>query len=72
MSTLIEEVRDEAAMTRAWLANRIAEVREQDPDRGNNSVDNIVWIAVIAAGALLVAGIIIAKLTTKANDVNLQ
>ena len=59
-------------MTRAWLANRIAELREQDPDRGNNSVDNIVWIAVIAAGALLVAGIIIAKLKEKADNVNLQ
>ncbi|HEY5877972.1 MAG TPA: hypothetical protein VIU11_03620 [Nakamurella sp.] len=72
MSTLIEEVRDETAMTRAWLANRVAELREQDPDRGNNSVDNIVWIAIIAAGALVVAGIIIAKLTAKANELNLQ
>ena len=72
MSTLIEEVRDEAAMTRAWLANRVAEIREQDPDRGNNSVDNIVWIAVVAAGALVVAGIIIAKLREKADSVNLQ
>jgi len=72
MSTLIEEVRDEAAMTRAWLANRVADIREQDPDRGNNSVDNIVWIAVVAAGALVVAGIIIAKLREKADSVNLQ
>jgi hypothetical protein len=72
MSTLIEEVRDEAAMTRAWLANRIEEVREQGSDRGNNSVDNIVWIAVIAAGALVVAGVIIAKLKEKADNVNLQ
>ena len=72
MSTLIEEVRDEAAMTRAWLANRVAEIREQDPDRGNNSVDNIVWIAVVAAGALVVAVIIIAKLREKADGINLQ
>lgn len=72
MSTLIEDVRDEAVMTRAWLTNRITELREQDPDRGNNSVDNVVWIAIVAAGALIVAGIIIAKLTDKANSVNLQ
>lgn len=72
MSTLIEDVRDEVAMTQAWLNNRIAELRSEDPDRGSNSVDNIIWFALVAAAAVAIGAIIVNKMTDKANGTNLQ
>lgn len=72
MSTLIEDVRDEFAMTQAWLANRVAELRDEDRDRGSNSVDNIIWFALVAAAAVTIGAILVVKMTNTANDTNLQ
>lgn len=44
------------------VADRVAGA-ERD-DRG--SFDNLVWVAVIVAGVLLVAGIIVAKMKSRA------
>lgn len=72
MSTLIEDVRDEVAMTQAWLNNRIAELRSEDPDRGSNSLDNVIWFALVAVAAVAIGAIIVNKMTDKANSTNLQ
>ena len=48
------------------------ELRADDPDRGSNSTDTVIWIAVIAAAAIAVAAIIVAKVVAKANEINLQ
>jgi hypothetical protein len=72
MSTLFEDLRDEFDMTRAWVANQAQALRAQDGDRGNNSVDNVVWIAAIALAAVAIAAVIVAKIRSKADEITLE
>lgn len=72
MSTLIEELRDEFDMSRAWFANQFRTLREQDSDRGNNSVENVVWVAAIALAAIAIAAVIVAKIRAKADEMTLE
>lgn len=62
----------ELDLVRAWVMTRVAELRQEDPDRGSNTTDTVIWIAAIAVAALIIVGIVIAKLTAKADSINLQ
>ena len=65
-------VRMEIEMVRAWVTHRILQLRSDDGDRGSNTSDTVIWIAVIVVAAIAVGAIIVAKITDKANAINLQ
>lgn len=62
----------ELDLVRAWVMTRVAELRQEDPDRGSNTSETVIWIAVIVVAALAIGGIIVAKVTEKAKGINLQ
>lgn len=62
----------ELDLVRAWVMTRVAELRQEDSDRGSNTTETVIWVAAIAVAALIIVGIVIAKLTAKANSINLQ
>lgn len=62
----------ELEMVRAWVTHRMLQLRSEDGDRGSNTSETVIWIAVIVVAAIAIAAVIIAKLTTKANSINLQ
>ena len=62
----------ELDLVRAWVMTRVLELREQDPDRGSNTSETVIWVAVIVVAALVIGGIIVAKITDKANSISLQ
>lgn len=65
-------VRMELEMVRAWVTARITALRNEDGDRGNMTSETVIWIAVIVVAAIAIGAIIVAKITTKANEINLQ
>ena len=66
-------LRMELDMVRAWVTDRIRQLRtEQDRDRGNMTSETVIWIAVIVIAALAIGAIIVGKITAKANEINLQ
>jgi hypothetical protein len=62
----------EIDLVRAWVMTRVLELREQDSDRGSNTSETVIWVAVIVVAALVIGGIIVAKITDKANSISLQ
>jgi len=62
----------ELDLVRAWVMTRVVELRRQDTDRGSNTSETVIWVGVIVVAALVIAGIIVAKITDKANSINLQ
>jgi len=62
----------ELEMVRAWITRRVLQLRSEDGDRGNVSADTVIWIAVIVVLAITIGAIIVAKVTDKANSINLQ
>ena len=62
----------ELDLVRAWVMTRVVELRRQDSDRGSNTAETVIWVAVIVVAALVIGGIIIAKITDKANSISLQ
>ena len=65
-------VRMELEMVRAWVTDRIMQLRDDDADRGSNTSETVIWIAVIVVAAIAIGAIIVAKITAKANEINLQ
>ncbi len=65
-------VRMELEMVRAWVTDRITALRNEDGDRGNMTSETVIWIAVIVVAAIAIGAIIVAKITAKANEINLQ
>ena len=65
-------VRMEIEMVRAWVTDRIMQLRDDDIDRGSNTAETVIWIAVIVIAAIAIGAIIVAKITDKANSINLQ
>jgi hypothetical protein len=65
-------VRTEIEMVRAWVTDRIRQLRADDSDRGNMTSETVIWIAVIVVAAIAIGAIIVAKITDKANAINLQ
>ena len=65
-------VRMELEMVRAWVIDRIRQLRNDDSDRGNMTSETVIWIAVIVVAAIAIGAIIVAKITAKANEINLQ
>ncbi len=53
----------------ADLRDRLSVLAPPDDDRG--STENIIWIALGAAMAIALIAIVAAKLTAKANSINL-
>ena len=62
----------ELDLIRAWVMTRVVELRRQDTDRGSNTSETVIWVGVIVVAALVIGGIIVAKITDKANSINLQ
>jgi hypothetical protein len=62
----------ELDLVRAWVMTRVVELRRQDTDRGSNTSETVIWVGVIVVAALVIGGIIVAKITDKANSINLQ
>jgi hypothetical protein len=62
----------ELDLVRAWVMTRVVELRRQDTNRGSNTSETVIWVGVIVVAALVIAGIIVAKITDKANSINLQ
>jgi hypothetical protein len=58
-------------MVWAWFSAKADELRTQDPDRGE-IVNTAVVIGILAAGAILVGAILIAKAVAAANNVQTQ
>ena len=65
-------IRMEIEMVRAWVTDRIMQLRDDDSDRGSNTSETVIWIAVIVIAAIAIGAIIVAKITDKANSINLQ
>ncbi len=65
-------LRMELEMVRAWVTDRITTLRAEDGDRGNMTSETVSWIAVIVVAAIAIGAIIVAKITAKANEINLQ
>jgi len=62
----------ELEMVRAWVTDRILQLRDDDGDRGSNTSETVIWIAVIVVAAIAIGAVIVAKITAKANEINLQ
>jgi hypothetical protein len=62
----------ELEMVRAWVTDRILQLRDDDDDRGSNTSETVIWIAVIVVAAIAIGAVIVAKITAKANEINLQ
>ncbi|GGM10052.1 hypothetical protein [Nakamurella endophytica] len=62
----------ELEMVRTWVMTRVAALREEEPDRGSNTSETVIWVALIVVAALVIGGIIVAKITSKANSIDLQ
>ena len=65
-------VSTELEMVWAWVTDRIMQLRDDDGDRGSNTSETVIWIAVIVVAAIAIGAIIVAKITAKANEINLQ
>ena len=65
-------LRMELEIVRAWVTDRIMQLRGDDGDRGSNTSETVIWIAVIVVAAIAIGAVIVAKITAKANDINLQ
>ena len=65
-------IRMEIEMVRTWVTDRIMQLRDDDSDRGSNTSETVIWIAVIVVAAIAIGAIIVAKITDKANSINLQ
>ena len=65
-------VRMELEMVRAWVTDRIRQLRAGDGDRGNMTSETVIWIAVIVVAAIAIGAVIVAKITAKATQINLQ
>jgi hypothetical protein len=65
-------MRMEIEMVRAWVTDRIMQLRGDDSDRGSNTSETVIWIAVIVVAAIAIGAVIVAKITEKANSINLQ
>lgn len=67
--------RTEIDLIRAWLMTRLAAMRNvdsEDHDRGSISLEWAIAGAILAAIAIAVGGIFLAKALSKANEINLQ
>ena len=65
-------LRMELEMVRAWVTDRILQLRDDDGDRGSNTSETVIWIAVIVVAAIAIGAVIVAKITAKATQINLQ
>lgn len=54
----------------AGIRHRIDELR-RNPDAGGYTTEAVVVMALLAAAAITIIGIIVAKVTAKANSINL-
>ena len=65
------EVREQVWAVRLWLLGRVAAWREDDRESGQVP-EWVIITAVMVVLALAIGGIIVAKVTDKANTINLQ
>ena len=65
-------LRMELEMVREWVTDRIMQLRGDDGDRGSNTSETVIWIAVIVVASIAIGAVIVAKITAKANEINLQ
>ena len=65
-------LRMELEIVREWVTDRIMQLRDDDGDRGSNTSETVIWIAVIVVAAIAIGAVIVAKITAKATQINLQ
>lgn len=68
-------LRTEFELLRAWITTRLLALRaedDQDRDRGSVSVETVIWWGIAATIAITIGAILIVKVTSKANEINLQ
>lgn len=65
-------IRMDLEMVAAWVVTRVRQLRADDADRGSGTSENVIWIAAIVIAAIAIAALIFAKVTDKAESINLQ
>jgi hypothetical protein len=68
MTTLAVEIR----LLVAWTQARVQALRSEDPERGDGILVWVIMTAILAAAAITIVAIIVAKATSKANNTNTQ
>lgn len=56
----------------AWTHTRVRALHDEDPERGDGILIWVVMTAILAAAAIAIVAIIVAKATSKANSTNTQ
>lgn len=56
----------------AWTQARAQALRQEDPERGDGILIWVIMTAILAAAAITIVAIIVAKATNKANDTKTQ
>lgn len=56
----------------AWTQTRVQALHEEDSERGDGILVWVIMTALLAAAAIAIVAIIVAKATSKANDTNTQ
>ncbi len=56
----------------AWFHARMAQLGEQDRERGDGILIWVVMVALLAAAAVAIVAIIVTKATDTANNINVQ
>jgi len=67
--------RTEFDLLRAWITTRLLALRsddEEDRDRGSVSVETVIWWGIAATIAIAIGAILLVKVTSKAQEINLQ
>lgn len=72
MSDLLLTYRVGVLMTLAAISPAAADWLNEDGERGDITVQNVIWMAIAAAGAFVIAVILYNKFRTKANNLDVD
>ena len=74
MNELLLHYRIGVLLTLAAISPNAADWLKRDPteERGDVTVQNVIWIAIAAAGAFVIAVILYNKFRTKANSLDVD
>ena len=74
MNDMLMQYRIGVLLTLAAISPNAADWLNRDPaeERGDVTVQNVIWIAIAAAGAFVIAVILYNKFRTKANNLDVD
>ena len=74
MNDMLMQYRIGVLLTLAAISPNAADWLNRDPaeERGDVTVQNVIWIAIAAAGAFVIAVILYNKFRTKANSLDVD